>query len=62
MRPVFIVIDGKRIAWRDILRMRIEQRRQQPQQPTLFPLKDDTKPASQSTAVGRYTKRLLFED
>ena len=62
MRPKFLTIEGKRIAWRDILRMRLQQRQQQPQQPTLFPLKDDARPASQRTAAGRYTEPLLFED
>jgi len=62
MRPKYIVIEGKRIAWRDILRMRLEQGQQQPQQPTLFPLRDDAKPVSQRTAAGRYTEPLLFED
>ena len=62
MRPKFLIIEGKRIAWRDILRMRLQQRQQQPQQPTLFPLKDDARPASQRTAAGRYTEPLLFED
>ena len=62
MRPKYLIIEGKRIAWRDILRMRLEQRQQQPQQPTLFPLKDDARPPSQRTATGRYTEPLLFED
>ena len=62
MRPKFLIIEGKRIAWRDILRMRLEQREQPPQQPTLFPLKEDARPASQRTAAGRYTEPLLFEE
>ena len=62
MRPKFLIIEGKRIAWRDILKMRLEQRQQQPQQPTLFPLKEDARPASQRTAAGRYAEPLLFED
>ena len=62
MRPKFLIIEGKRIAWRDILRMRLEQREQPPQQPTLFPLKEDVRPSSQRTAAGRYLEPLLFED
>ena len=62
MRPKFLIIEGKRIAWGDILRMRLEQRQEPPQQPTLFPLKDDVRPASQRTAAGRYAEPLLFED
>ena len=62
MRPKFLIIEGKRIAWRDILKMRLEQRQQQPQQPTLFTLKEDVRPASQHTAAGRYAEPLLFGD
>lgn len=47
--PKFIVIDGKRIAWRDLLKLRREQRA------VLFELKDDTRPKSQQTAASRNT-------
>jgi hypothetical protein len=48
MATVFIVIDGKRYAWKDILRLRREQRKaaRQPQL-TLFELKEDYRPESQ---------------
>jgi hypothetical protein len=61
--PIFIVIDGKRYAWRDILRLRREQRKaaRQPQ-PTLFELKEDRRPQSQRSAGGRYSEPLLFKD
>jgi hypothetical protein len=53
--PKFIVIDGKRIAWRDLLKLRREQREAaQIAQPVLFELKDDTRPKSQQTAASRY--------
>jgi len=61
MAPAFIVIDGKRHAWKEILKLRREQRKatRQPQL-TLFELKDDSRPASQRTAEGRYIEPLLF--
>ena len=62
MAPAFIMIDGKRFAWKDILRLRREQRKaaRQPQL-TLFALKEDIRPASQRTVEGRFTEPLLFE-
>jgi hypothetical protein len=58
----FIDIDGKRHAWKDILRLRREQLEAQrrEQQPTLFELRDDSRPASQQTAAGRYKEPTLF--
>ena len=62
MAPTFVVIDGKRHAWKEILKLRREQRKaaRQPQL-TLFELKDDCRPASQRTAEGRFTEPMLFE-
>ena len=62
MATVFIVIDGKRYAWKDILKLRREQRKaaRQPQL-TLFELKDDSRPATQRTAAGRFTEPTLFK-
>ena len=61
MAPPFIVIDGKRYAWKDILKLRREQRKMARQrQLTLFELKDDARPASQRTAEGRFTEPTLF--
>jgi hypothetical protein len=61
MAPAFIVIDGKRHAWKDILKLRRDQRKaaRQPQL-TLFEVKEDSRPASQRTAEGRFTEPLLF--
>jgi hypothetical protein len=58
----FIEIDGKRYLWRDILELRREQRKafRQAQQPALFALKDDRRPAAERTAAGRYLEPLLF--
>lgn len=57
-----IEIEGKRYSWRDILAMRREQKKatRQPQ-PTLFELKDDARPQSQTTVEGRYQEPTLFE-
>jgi hypothetical protein len=62
MAPAFILIDGKRHAWKEILKLRREQRKaaRQPQL-TLFELKNDCRPASQRTAEGRLTEPMLFE-
>jgi hypothetical protein len=62
MAPAFIIIDGKRYAWRDILKLRREQKKaaRQPQL-ALFELKEDSRPASQRTAEGRYTEPMLFQ-
>lgn len=57
----YIVIDGKRYAWRDILALRREQRRPVLSQPTLFELKEDARPAPEKTAAGRYRELSLFE-
>jgi hypothetical protein len=61
MAPAFIVIDGKLYAWKDILKLRREQRKLARQlQLTLFELQDDARPASQRTAEGRFTEPTLF--
>jgi hypothetical protein len=61
MAPAFIMIDGKRYLWRDILKLRREQRKSaKKRQMTLFELEDDSRPASQRTAEGRFTEPTLF--
>ena len=61
-RPKFIEIDGKRYLWRDLLELRREQMKAEvrAQQPTLFELKDDHRPATGRTAAGRYIEPSLF--
>jgi len=61
-RMKHIEIDGKRYLWRDVLQMRREQKKAfaRAQQPTLFELKDDCRPATQRTAEGRYREPSLF--
>ena len=61
MAPAIIVIDGKRYLWRDILKLRREQRKAaKKRQLTLFELKDDSRPATQRTTEGRFTEPTLF--
>ena len=57
----YIIIDGKRYSWRDILALRREQRQPALPQPTLFELKDDSRPAAARTANGRYAEPTLFD-
>jgi hypothetical protein len=59
----YIEIDGKRYAWKDIVRLRREQTAgaHQKQEATLFDLRYDCRPASQQTAAGRYKEPTLFE-
>jgi hypothetical protein len=60
--PRFIEIDGKRYLWRDLLRLRREQRQAaKTAQLALFPLKEDRRPQTQKTACGRYAEPTLFE-
>jgi len=61
--PRFIVIDGKRHLWRDILELRRAQlaRLREERQPPLFPLIEDARPKVQRTAAGRYLEPLLFD-
>ena len=60
--PKFIEIDGKRIAWREVLQRRREQLEAcaAPEQPALFELREDHRPASDRTAAGRYRAPSLF--
>ena len=59
--PKTIEINGQRILWRDLLKMRREQRKVvRTAQPALFDLLDDTRPAPERTAVGRYREPSLF--
>ena len=61
-RPATLMIDGKPYLWRDLLNMRREQLEQcrRPDQPPLFALRDDRRPAPERTAAGRYAQPSLF--
>jgi hypothetical protein len=58
-----IELGGIKYLWRDILRLRREQKKaQRKAQLTLFELKNDDRPQSQRCADGRYLEPLLFQD
>jgi hypothetical protein len=62
MSPPFIVIEGKRYPWNDILKLRREQQKAtKKRQLTLFELKEDSRPVSQRTAEGRFIEPTLFK-
>jgi hypothetical protein len=57
-----VQIDGKRYLWRDLLKLRREQKQAQRRaQLTLFELKEDRRPETQRSAEGRYMQPLLFK-
>jgi hypothetical protein len=57
----YLVLDNMRYLWRDILKLRREQRKAARQeQPVLFELKDDERPKSQRTASSRFEEPSLF--
>jgi hypothetical protein len=60
--PRFIDIDGKRYLWRDLVRLRLEQRAaaRRGEQPALFELHEDCRPAADRTAAGRYLEPSLL--
>jgi hypothetical protein len=60
--PRYIEIGGRRLLWRDLLRLRREQKQATAKaaQPALFPLKDDRRPPAERTAAGRYLEPSLF--
>jgi hypothetical protein len=61
-QPKYITLDGKRYLWRDLLQLRREQKaaRARAEQPPLFELKHDCRPASERSATGRYLEPSLF--
>jgi hypothetical protein len=60
--PALIEIDGRRYVWRDLVQKRREQLRAAAKavQPALFELRDDSRPAAERTAAGRYREPSLF--
>jgi len=63
MKPCFIDIDGKQYLSCDIVELRRQQLAawREAQQPVLFELRDDVRPASQSTPANRYLEPTLFD-
>ena len=59
--PRFVTINGQRVAWTEILKLRREQRQDtKAKQLTLFELKQDARPATERSAAGRYLEPTLF--
>jgi hypothetical protein len=60
--PKFIDIEDRRYLWREILKLRQEQRRAYAasEQPLLFELHEDVRPVFERTAAGRYCEPSLF--
>lgn len=62
--PDTIMIEGRAYSWRVLMAARREQleawKAAQPQQPALFALKDDCRPAAERSAAGRYLEPSLL--
>jgi hypothetical protein len=62
--PDTIIIEGRAYSWRVLLEARRAQleawRAARPQQPPLFPLKEDARPKCERTAAGRYQEPTLL--
>jgi hypothetical protein len=58
--PRFIFIDGRRYLWRDLVALRRAQATPATEQPTLFALRDDCRPAGERSAAERYSAPSLF--
>jgi len=58
-----IEINGVRMLWRDILKLRRDQQQKAERQPqaTLFELKEDSRPASTATTERRFNEPTLFK-
>lgn len=63
-KPDTLVIDGHAFSWQRIVELRKQQleawRAEQCRQLALFDIKDDTRPAAERTAAGRYLEPTLF--
>ena len=59
-RPRFITLDGKRYLWRDLVALRRAQATPAAEQPTLFTLLEDHRPAGERNAAERYREPNLF--
>jgi len=58
--PRFIEIDGRRYLWRDLVALRRAQATPATEQPALFALRDDHRPAGERDAAERYREPSLF--
>ena len=64
-RPDTFILDGHAYSWRRLCELRRQQlaawAATQPDQPALFELKTDRRPAADRSAAGRYTEPNLFD-
>jgi hypothetical protein len=62
-KPDTIIVDGHALSWQRLVELRRQQleawRAEQCRQLTLFELKQDSRPAAERTAEGRYREPLL---
>lgn len=58
--PRFVEIDGRRHLWRELVALRRAQAAPRIEQPTLFPLREDCRPAGERCAAERYREPNLF--
>jgi hypothetical protein len=58
--PRFIEIDGRRYLWRDLVALRRAQATPAVEQPALFTLREDHRPAGERNAEERYREPNLF--
>ena len=58
--PRFIDIDGRRYLWRDLVALRRAQATPAAEQPALFILREDHRPAGERNAAERYSEPSLF--
>lgn len=58
--PRFIDIDGRRYQWRELVALRRAQATPKAEQPALFALHDDHRPAGDRSAAERYREPSLF--
>ena len=56
----FIDIEGRRYLWRDLVALRRAQAKPASEQPALFELRDDHRPAGERDAAERYREPSLF--
>jgi hypothetical protein len=58
--PRFVDIDGRRYLWRDLVALRRAQATPAMQQPVLFALREDHRPAGERDVAERYREPSLF--
>lgn len=64
-KPDIIIVDGRAYSWRRLCELRKAQleawRKAQAQQSALFALKEDSRPACERTASGRFAEPTLLD-